>query len=106
MQYIRDAQVSVAATSVNILPANLNRVSYSITNTSALVNITVSRGHTAVDKEGGYLLPKGTISESDDARYTCWKGEVAAIGDAAGPTVLAITEVIEVDEPELRGFKW
>jgi len=94
MQQTRDSSLAVTTSSQVIIPANLKRSGFILTNLGAGI-VSVRKGDTiAVANEGIVLQPNQAYGETDDAQFSCYKGAIQAIGSAAAN--LAISESMEV----------
>lgn len=82
------SSVTIGATSVQAVPDRsgiLKRTQLIITNTSAAVVATITKGNVAAVAGTGIVLQaNGTYVESTDGGYTCWQGAVQVVGSGAG----------------------
>ena len=83
-ELVQNAIVAVGVTSVQVIRAQA-RVALYLKNTStAGQNITVVFGNnSAVLSQGQVMAVGDVISDSNDAGYECWQGQINAIADAA-----------------------
>jgi hypothetical protein len=83
----RNQKVVVNDTNVNMLPINPKRKVFAVRNSASNgAVLTVHMGSNVAVALAGIVLTAGqSFTDSDSEGYKCWKGEVQAIMDRAGP---------------------
>lgn len=83
--------VTVGATSIQLIPENKYRRKITFVNTHAVNTVSISQGAEAFANKGIVLSPKGSFTDTRDYQGYIYKGAYSVISDAAG-SVIAITE--------------